>query len=66
MKNMEMKSKRAKVIFTKDLRVIYFGKEKATVINLKKFILPVLGALAFFMILGFVGKSDLEVLYGGM
>lgn len=59
-----MKSRRIKLIFTNDLRVIYFGKEKLTVINLKKFILPVLGIFAFFMILGFVGKSDLEVLYG--
>lgn len=66
MKNMEMKSKRAKVIFTKDLRVIYFGKEKATVINLKKFVLPAIGTLAFFIILGLVGASDVEVLYGGM
>lgn len=55
---------RPKVIFTKDLRVIYYGKKKATSLDLKKFVLPVIGVFVFLIIIGVTGSSDYANRYG--
>lgn len=60
-----MKTKRVpKIVLTKDLKLIYFGKIKATSLDLKKFVLPIIGACVAITILGLVGSSDYAIRYG--
>ncbi|NLY20703.1 MAG: hypothetical protein GXZ08_05430 [Tissierellia bacterium] len=51
-----------KIIITNDYKIKYFGKSKIVVVDLTKFIFPVLGLFILFILLGIAGANDIGII----